>query len=165
MDAMESRFTRESVPHRSMDLRAAAHIEVSSEDELFPIELAFVEGPSLGWRAAHPGPQVIRLVFHQPQSVQHISLRVIERASERTQEIILRAQCTGDVLREFRRQEFNFSPAGSTEEVEEFAVELVGLQVIEIAIDPDRANAGVKRDVYATLSSMQLFGDGESPSS
>jgi hypothetical protein len=55
-----------------LDVERAAVVEVTSEDENFPVESAFVSGETRGWRAAVPGSQTIRLVFDQPQSLRRI---------------------------------------------------------------------------------------------
>ena len=46
-----------------LDLERAAVVEVTSEDEHFPVESAFGSGDAQGWRAARPGHQTIRLIF------------------------------------------------------------------------------------------------------
>ncbi len=51
-----------------LDLKRAAVVEVTSEDNDSPIESALVSGETPGWRAAMPGTDTIRLVFDQPQS-------------------------------------------------------------------------------------------------
>ena len=57
-----------------LDLERAATVEVTSEEENFPVESALVLGETLGWRAAIPGTQTIRLLFDQPQRLRRISL-------------------------------------------------------------------------------------------
>ena len=73
-----------------LDLERAAVVEVTSEEEGFPVESALVSGESPGWRAAAPGSQTIRLIFDQPQTLRHISLVFEERQTTRTQEFVLR---------------------------------------------------------------------------
>ncbi len=144
---------------RWINIETAADIEVSSEDELFPIEQAFGETASLGWRAGTTGRQLIRLLFHEPQQIGLIRLRFVERAAERSQEVALRVRQDGEpALRELLRQQFTFSPGGSTEELENFAVDLRGVVALKLEIDPDRVNASVRSEVYATLASMRLGG-------
>jgi hypothetical protein len=56
--------TSETVrPHGEgwLDLERAAVVEVTSEEEDFPVESALVWGETRGWRAALPGTQTIRL--------------------------------------------------------------------------------------------------------
>jgi hypothetical protein len=57
-----------------LDVERTAVIEVTSEEETFPVESVFNSRDARGWRAAQPGSQTIRLVFDQPQRLKHISL-------------------------------------------------------------------------------------------
>jgi len=56
-------------------------VEVTSEQDTFPIESVFVGNAKEGWRASEPGEQMIRLVFDQPVSVNRIQLRFEVTAS------------------------------------------------------------------------------------
>lgn len=38
-----------------LDVGSRCSVEVTSEEKNYPVELAFVSGESLGWRAAAPG--------------------------------------------------------------------------------------------------------------
>ena len=60
-----------------------AIVEITSEEKDYPIEAAFVSGETPGWRAAEPGPQTIRLVFDQPQTLKRISLVFEEKETGR----------------------------------------------------------------------------------
>ena len=46
-----------------------------------------------------------------------------------------RAGSCGEVV----RQQWNFSPHGTTEEIEDYTVDLSGVTVLELRIDPDGA--------------------------
>jgi hypothetical protein len=46
-----------------LDLANLGMVEIRSEDEAYPIECALQLGERRGWRAAKPGPQIIRLLF------------------------------------------------------------------------------------------------------
>ena len=72
-----------------LDLEHAAAVEVTSEEEGFPVESALLLGETRGWRAASSGAQSLRLVFDQPQTLKHISLVFEEEQTERTQEFVL----------------------------------------------------------------------------
>jgi XRCC1 N terminal domain len=72
-----------------LDLERAAVVEVTSEDNDFPVESALVSGETRGWRAAMPGTETIRLVFDHPQKLKQISL-VFEEKEARMQEFVLR---------------------------------------------------------------------------
>lgn len=81
-----------------LDLERSAVVEVTSEEEDFPVESALVLGETRGWRAAVPGTQKIRLVFDQPKRLRHISLVFDEEQTARTQEFVLRWSSDGGVL-------------------------------------------------------------------
>lgn len=121
-----------------LDLEPLVEVEITSEDPDHPIESALLPGAGAGWRAAGPGPQTIRLVFDPPQSLHRILLEFQETAVERTQEYVLRWSAdTGQPMQEVVRQQWNFSPGGSTTQVEEHSVDLVGVTVLEVEIIPD----------------------------
>src|SRR5256886_10731861 len=106
--------TPETVPSGGeswLDLERAAVVEVTSEDNDFPVESALVSGETRGWRAAMPGTETIRLVFDQPQKLKQISLVFEEKEVARTQEFVLRWSFDGgNSFREIVRQQWNFSP-------------------------------------------------------
>ena len=136
-----------------LDLERIATVEVTSEDRDFPIESSLSIEPGNGWRAAQPGPQTIRLVFDQPQDLKRISLVFEENEMTRTQEFVLRT-CTnpGGPFREIVRQQWNFSAPTSTQEIEEYAVELSDVALLELSIVPDISG----RPVRASLKSFHL---------
>jgi hypothetical protein len=74
-----------------------------------------------------------------------------EHAQDRTQEFVLRAS-TGDGAREIVRQQFTFSPPGTTVEREEYATDLEGVSRLELAIIP-AINGG---DAVATLREWRI---------
>ena len=119
-----------------LDLEAISVAEVTSEDPNFPIESA-VTAKGGGWRAAETGEQVIRLIFDRPTSLHRIRLEFSETEVERTQEFTLRWAPTGEAFREIIRQQWNFSPLGSTSEVEDYRVDLDGVSTIELTLKPD----------------------------
>lgn len=119
-----------------LDLEGASAVEVTSEDPNFPIESALA-GRSPGWRAAETGEQVIRLLFDQPIPLQRIRLEFSEAETERTQEFTLRWAREGEPPREIVRQQWNFSPHGSTREVEDYRVNLDSVAVLELTLRPD----------------------------
>src|SRR5260370_42259800 len=73
-----------------LNLEEAASVEVSSEDPQHPIESAFKDGETLGWRAAESGAQKIRLLFDEPNELRRIWLRFSEPEVERTPLFTLR---------------------------------------------------------------------------
>src|SRR5215471_15348411 len=120
-----------------LDLGATSLVEVSSEDPNFPIESALAAKGRCGWRAAETGEQVIRLVFDRPTPLHRIRLEFSETEVERTQEFTLRWAPTGEAFREIVRQQWNFSPLGSTSEVEDYRVNLDNVSIIELRLKPD----------------------------
>lgn len=128
-----------------------ATVEVTSEDSGFPVESVFTaSGP--GWRASQTGEQEIRLIFDEPVSVRRIQLRFEEHTAERTQEFVLRwSAARGGASTEIVRQQWNFSPQGSTTEVENYAVDLESVSVLELAIRPNIRNGGAVASLAAFL--------------
>jgi hypothetical protein len=137
------------------ELDRIARVEISSEAEDFPIEHALGKAATAGWRAAETGPQVIRLLIDEPIAVHRIQLHFVDRVSERSQEFVLLAG-SGKELREVVRQQWNFSPHGTTEEIEDYAVDLSGVTVVELRIDPDRSHDPKQSQNYASLQSLKL---------
>mgnify|MGYP000895510437 FL=1 len=133
-----------------------ADVEISSEDAAHPIESALSPGTGTGtgtgWRAAVPGRQTIRLIFVQPQELHRIRLRFVETAVQRTQEYLLRWSADGQTFHEIVRQQWNFSPQGSTSQTEDHQVDLPGAKVLELIITPDIGNQAA----LASLAEMRL---------
>jgi hypothetical protein len=142
-------------PDSWLPLEKIASVEISSEDPNFPIEHALSEAGKGGWRASAPGPQRIRLIFDQPQTIRRIQLQFVEKDAERAQEFWLLA-LVGDELRDVMRQQWNFSPNGTTEELEDYTVELTGVNALELRIDPDRAHDPLQSRHAASLERLRL---------
>lgn len=131
-----------------LELERLAEVEITSEDPAHPIEAALLPGDQRGWRAAEPGQQRIRLLFHQPQRVRRIRLRFLEPTAERTQEFVLGWSSDGGrSFRDVVRQQFTFSPGGATSETEDFRVELAGVTTLELAIVPDQGRGAAAASV------------------
>ena len=139
-----------------LSVETAARVEVSSEDGRFPVENALVLQNTDGWRAAVTGPQTLRLVFDRPQTLSRIHIKIVERAAERSQEMTLRAGSRPDDLREIVRQQFTFSPSGTTEETEDYAVTLNNILIVELKIDPDRSHDPKASTNYASIAALRL---------
>ena len=115
-------------------------VEATSEDTAYPIESALLLGEKHGWRAAKPGSQTIRLIFDEPQNLRRIRLVFDEIEAERTQELLLRWSAdAGHSSREIVRQQWNLSPPETVCEVEDYAVELSEVRVLELIIVPDKS--------------------------
>jgi hypothetical protein len=122
-----------------LDLEDMAQVELTSEDPTHPVEGALLSSNAAGWRAAEPGVQSIRLLFHQPQRLHRIWLRFDEPAAARTQEFALRwSPDGGRSFRDLVRQQYTFSPEGSTSEVEDLNVDLASVTALELTIIPDQ---------------------------
>ncbi|MCM0081137.1 hypothetical protein L4X63_05995 [Geomonas sp. Red32] len=137
---------------RCLNLDAIARVEVTSEDPSHPIEAALVPPVGEGWRAATPGKQLIRLKFDQPQHIRVIALTIKEPEHPRTQEFVIRWGHGGGELQEIVRQQFNFSPPGTTTEQESYDVDLPGVEALEIEINPDLSSPHAR----ATLARFRV---------
>ena len=136
-----------------LNIEGLAEVEITSEDDAFPIESALLPGHDSGWRAAEPGKQTIRLIFDQPQTLRRIWLNFVDTDTERTQEYTLRwSPDGGQSFQEIVRQQWNFSPAGATSETEELQVALPAVTVIELSIIPDISGG----NVFASLAQFRL---------
>jgi hypothetical protein len=80
---------------------------------------------------------VIRLVFHKPENIRHMHLEFSEASIERTQQFTVEAQFSGMPPKEVVRQQWGFSPAGATSEIEDYRVDLQEVTALELRIDPD----------------------------
>jgi hypothetical protein len=138
-----------------LDIEKIAVAEISSEDPNFPIDGALGKTGTAGWRAGGTGPQRIRLLFDEPQTIRRIQLHFVEQDSERSQEFWLLA-LVGDELQEVVRQQWNFSPSGTTEEREDYRVELDGVNALDLRIDPDRSHDPKQSRHVASLQRLRL---------
>jgi hypothetical protein len=137
---------------RWLDIERLARVEVSSEDPAHPVEQALGIGGRTGWRAGASGPQTLRLRFDEPQRIQRIRVHFQETQHERQQEFVLRWSTDGESYREIVRQQWNFSPAGSTSEAQDYVVALAGLSVLELYIVPDTSGG----DARASLAELRI---------
>jgi hypothetical protein len=136
-----------------LDIEKLAVVEVSSENDAFPIESALLPDKGSGWRASGPGEQIIRLVFDNPQRLRWIRLDFEESEIERTQEYVLRwSRGSGQSYQEIVRQQWNFSPEGATSEVEDYHIELPAVTILELNINPDISG----RKAFASLKELRL---------
>ena len=106
--------------------------------------------------ALDPDEQVrdtIRLIFDRPQTLRRIRLVCLEPELVRTQELVLRwsrdeARSAGEVV----RQQWNFSPAGATREVEDYRVELAEVKVLALEVVPSIGGGPAR----ASLAELRL---------
>ena len=136
-----------------LELEQMAQVEVTSEDPNFPIESALTSGKGPGWRAAEKGKQIIRIIFDKPRPLRLIRLEFSETEIERTQEFTLQWSAeSGGPFRDIVRQQWSFSPHGSTSEVEDYQVYLDGVSVLELALRPDLTPG----NAFATLAKWRV---------
>jgi hypothetical protein len=136
-----------------LNVERLAEVEMTSEDPAYPIESALLPGQADGWRALEPGKQTIRLLFKQPQRLQRIWLSFLELGTARTQEYVLRWSADGGrSFREIVRQQWNFSPQGTTRETEDHHIELPAVTVLELSIIPDISGG----NAVASLAQLRL---------
>jgi hypothetical protein len=136
-----------------LDLEQIAQVELTSEDPDHPIEAALGSRSGPGWRAADPGPQVIRLIFDRPQHLRRIHLVFQEDVQRRTQEFVLGwSSDGGKSYREVLRQQYTFSPPNTTREVEDYQVNLADVTVLALEIIPGMGDASAR----ASLASLRL---------
>jgi hypothetical protein len=134
-----------------LDLESLASAEISSEDPAHPFEHALRGTEAEGWKSADPGPQNIRLKFDEPQNIRRIRLEFHETQHERAQEFSVTAVTNGE-KRQIVRQQWSFSPTGSTTEVEDYTVNLAAVSALELEIDPGRHD----KSAHATLQSIAM---------
>ncbi|PPC92351.1 MAG: carbohydrate-binding protein [Methylobacter sp.] len=137
-----------------LDLEKLADVEISSEQPGYPIEAALLPELDQGWRADKPGEQTIRLIFKQPQRIQHIKLCFTEVTTSRTQEyVLLASQNNGASYIEIVRQQWNFNPEGGNQELEDHLMDLAEVTTIELRIIPDISG----KPALATLDWLRVF--------
>lgn len=136
-----------------LDLAQLATVEVTSEDPDFPIESVFSAESGTGWRASQKGEQQIRIIFDEALALHRIQLHFVEPTRDRLQEFTVRwSAADGGQPREIVRQQWNFSPAGSTSEIEDYEVHLEGVSALELVIKPDLTH----NDGFATLAAWRV---------
>ena len=136
-----------------LNIEGLVEVEITSEDAAHPIESALLPGGTSGWRAAEPGQQTIRLLFKQPQPLRRIWMNFVEPQTQRTQEYVLRwSSDNGQSFREIVRQQWNFSPPSTTNEVEDHRVNLSAATMLELNIKPDISGV----PAFASLAQMRL---------
>ena len=139
-----------------IDVAAVATVLVTSEDPGHPVDHAFDRHRGPGgtrWIAGEPGEQTLILAFDAPQAIRRVALEVEEPGVARTQELQLAASSDGGTnYREVLRQEYNFSPPGTTFEREDWAVNAEGVTHLRLVIRPDKGD----KPCRATITSLIL---------
>jgi len=140
-----------------MSIPDSATVMVTSEMSEHPIDHMFDghHGPrSTKWVAGEAGDQSVILAFDTPCNLRKVSLEVEETDVERTQELTLAiSHDGGQTYREVLRQEYTFSPPGTTFEREEWCVPAVSVTNLWVWLRPDKGKAV---DCRATITSLTL---------
>ena len=138
-----------------IDIAEVATVLVTSEAPDHPIDLAFDyhRGPrGAHWIAGEPGERTMTLAFAAPQTISQIIVEVEEPEFARTQELHLSLSCDGGrTYRELLRQEYDFSPAGTTFRHEKWTVSAQGVTHLRL-VKPDKGG----KPCRATLTSLVL---------
>jgi hypothetical protein len=138
------------------DIVALATVGVTSETADHPIDNAFDNHRGPGgsrWVAGKPGPQRLLLTFDAPQTLRRLCLEVEERDVSRTQEIqVAISRDGGHTYQTLLRQEYTFSPPGTTFEREEWAISVENVTHLQLVITPDKGDSSC----YATLTTLAL---------
>jgi hypothetical protein len=93
------------------------------------------------------------LAFDAPQTLRMLRLEVEERDVSRTQELYVAiSRDGGHTYQTLLRQEYNFSPPGTTFEREAWAIPAEGVTHLQLVITPDKGGA----PCYATLTTLVL---------
>ena len=111
--------------------RSKSHLKITDS----PIDSVFRLDNGPGWRASQKGERQIRIIFDQPWSVHRIQLRFVEPERERT-------QASNDISA--RRLH--------SSEIEDYEVDLEGVSVLELAIQPDLTRGAA----LATLATWRV---------
>jgi hypothetical protein len=93
------------------------------------------------------------LLFDAPTRARHIRLVFHEAEQARTHEFVLRwSSDDGKSFQEIVRQQYNFSPPDAIHEIEDLAVDLDGLTVLELRIIPDISGG----HAYASVAQLYI---------
>jgi hypothetical protein len=138
------------------DIAALATVLVTSEAAAYPIDNAFDSHRGPGgsrWVAGEPGTQRLVLAFDTPQTLHTLHLEIEEPEVSRTQELhVAISRDGGHTYQELLRQEYTFSPPGTTFEREEWSITAEGVTHLQLGITPDKGG----RPCQATLTTLAL---------
>jgi hypothetical protein len=138
------------------DIAAIATVFVTSETAEHPIEHVFDTRRGRGgsrWIAATPGEQALLLAFDTPQTLRRVTVEVEETTVSRTQELEVAVSADGgQTYQTLRRQDYTFSPPGTTFEREVWAVMAEAVTHLRLRITPDKGGTPCR----ATLTSLAL---------
>ena len=151
--------TKPLVPDPSVsgkDIAAIATVLITSEAPQHPIDRVFDGNREPGasrWIAGQSGEQQVILAFDDPQTIRKCVVEIDEPDVSRTQEMAVSVSTDGGrSYRELLRQEFTFSPPGTTRELEEWTLNASGVTHLQLKIKPDKGG----RACRATLTTLAL---------
>lgn len=145
-----------SINRSHLPIEAIAQVEVTSEDPERPIEAALSEPGTRGWRAAAPGEQRVTILFDEPELVRKMTLQFVETDRPRTHEFVLTWSSRIDgPAHIIVRQQWTFSPSGSTSESETYFVDLSNVRMLELMIKPDLSDP----TAIASLREWRIYRD------
>lgn len=135
---------------------SAGLVLVTSETPDHPVEHLFDQNRGPGgtrWVAQTPGEQTLILAFDDRQPLKEIALEVEEREVARTQELEISISSDGGATyRQLVRQEYNFSPPGTTFESERWPIPPTPVTHLKLRIRPDKSGG----PCVATMTSLVL---------
>ena len=138
------------------DIAAIATVLITSEDASHPIDCVFdgQRGPGASrWIATESGEQTLILAFDSPETIRKVAVEVEEPDIHRTQEMdVAISHDGGRTYRELVRQEYNFSPPGTTLQHEEWAINAEAVSHLRLRIKPDKGGKACR----ATLTALAL---------
>jgi hypothetical protein len=138
------------------DIATLATVLVTSEAPDHPVDHLFDGHGGRGgtrWIASAEGEQTLVLAFDAPQTIREVSLEAEEWQTSRNQVLILSlSHDGGGSYREILRQEFVFSPPGTTFQRESWRVPAAGVTHLRLVIQPDKGGAPGR----ATLTSLTI---------
>jgi hypothetical protein len=133
-----------------------ATVLVSSEAHEYPVDNLFDGRGGPGgtrWVASMPGDQTIIVAFGEPHTLQRVTFEIEERHHSRTQEMAVAvSQDGGKTYRETVRQEYTFSPPGTTFEREQWVMQAANVTHLRVWIRPDKGG----NPAYVTMTSLRL---------
>src|SRR5207248_8601034 len=123
-----------------IDIAARATVLVTSEDPDHPIDHAFdgQRGPGASrWISGASGPQTVVVAFDAPQTIRALLVEIDEPDTARTQEMEVSISTDGGATyRHVLRQEYNFSPPGTSYDNERWSVVAAGVTHVRWTLKP-----------------------------
>jgi hypothetical protein len=143
-------------PSRTLPLAEIATAFVTSEAIGHPMEYIFdgQQGPgATRWVAGTPGEQTLLLAFDGPQPLHEIGIEIEERDIARTQELDVSVSSDGgETFKELVRQEYTFSPPGTSFEREAWTVDTEPVTHVRLRIKPHKGGG----PAHATMTAFHL---------